>query len=239
MFMKKNSIMKWFLVVSLFVCLQSTHAQQRLPQNYIVITFEQTIDNNKAECFYWVVPDSTVGSVRQLPCSLIMYPLYLDDSSGYNRDRCLCGDTISYLNYSSNDGYDQIIASFLSLVKENRKLLQEISVKWRSHLSNKIRVEDMCFEQKKVLVYATPVSGVFADCIQIYSMSGAETFKQKVYVPVENIKSNSNWWKERYSELLQKANFQFFDYTKGTPESFLDARDIVIIRNGDFFMPIK
>lgn len=78
MFMKKNSIMKWFLVVSLFVCLQSTHAQQRLPQNYIVITFEQTIDNNKAECFYWVVPDSTVGSVRQLPCSLIMYPLYLE-----------------------------------------------------------------------------------------------------------------------------------------------------------------
>lgn len=38
---------------------------------------------------------------------------------------------------------------------------------------------------------------------------------------------------------VAKSNFQFIDYTKGTPESFLDARDIVIIRNGDFFMPIK
>lgn len=226
--MKESNKLKIIILMILSINYINLVAQQRERKDYVVITVEQKQKEHPTETYFWIIPVDSMDAIHELPCSLPVYPIYIDDSSEYNINRCACGDTISYYNHiDDNNQYIQVVDYFLNIVKKNRLLLQTIDLKWNNKPQKKLTVEDVMSTHRQVFVYATPLSGIFADCIMCHN----NELSQKVFAPLKDLKYNNSFWSLRHADLIKKANFMFFDYTKGVPCSLIETYDIVRVKN--------
>jgi hypothetical protein len=222
--MKEKNNIKIIILMILSINFHNLIAQQREKIDCVVITVEQKQKEYPTETYYWMIPIDSMDVIHELPCNLSLFPIYLDASSEYNIKRCACGDTISYFNHvEENNSYKQVIDDFLKITKRNRLLLQTIDLKWNNKPKTKLTVEDVMSTHRQVLVYATPMSGIFADCI----MQHNKELTQKVFSPVKDMKYNKSFWSLKHADLIKKVNFMFFDYTKGVPHSLIETIDIV------------
>lgn len=207
------------------MCAVCAEAQIRPLQNYVVVTFEQVVNKSTSD-YYWIIPIDSLNSITTLPTKIPMYPLYVDDSSDANFHRCIEGETIYYMdNYSnSSESYEKFTKNALDIIRKNRKLVETIKIAWENRSDEQLYVEEMKEKKRKITVYITPLSGVFANCpICEDVFLGGEPFAN-VFFPVSDVSYFPDFWKLNHSELLFKTNFIYLDYSSYIPSTAKNHR---------------
>lgn len=221
--MKRYSFLL-FIIGFYAVCAE---AQVRPSQRYVIVTFEQVVKKTTRD-YYWIIPVDSLDKIQTLPAKITLYPIYLDESSEDNNHRCVEGDMMYYWdNYTiSNESYDKFIKSVLNIIKKHRKLVETIEINWENRSDKRLYVEDMKEKKRKISVFITPLSGVFANCPICEDISmGGKSFS-KVFLPVSDISYFPNFWESNHLELLSKTNFMYLDYSSYIPYSDRTADDI-------------
>lgn len=204
-----------------------TYSQIRPLQNYVVIIFEQTVKNKKAEVreYYWIIPIDTLDQIKELPAKIPLYPLYFNDSTENCYRRCVEGKEVFYLenNGPECESNNMFIRNFLKLIKDHRIQLETIEIGWKNRSEKKLYLEETNEKGRKISVFCTPVSGVFANCPQCADKSLHGEYFSKVFLPVSDMSYFPDFWETNHFNLLSRTNFMFLDYTSGVMYDYVNG----------------
>lgn len=212
--LKTINMRRILCIIIMTICVVCAEAQIRSSQNYVVITFEQVV-NKTTRDYYWIIPIDSLDQIQTLPAKIPLYPLYLDESSEGNNHRCIEGDMMYYLdNYSaSSDKYDKFVQDVMSIVKNHRKLLETIEIGWKNRSNKRLYVEELKEKRRKISIFCTPLSGVFANCPICEDLGLGGEFFSCVFLPVKDISYFPDFWDTNHPELLSRTNFMYMDYS--------------------------
>ena len=200
-------------------------------KEYIVISFEKIIKGDSNSIFHWIIPLDSIMNQKHFPITLLLKPLYLDDSSEFNIKRCLQGDTINYLNGSEKASlaYVQFVRNIESVIKKNRKVIQKIKLKWK-YPSTTLTVEDQYISNVTIYVYATPLKGFFKECVQQHYNGSELELNQRVFLPVKDIIYNEAFWETKVADLIKNTNYAYVNFSCCVPSGF-GEKDISVAVN--------
>lgn len=175
---------------------------QKVDNTFLVLCFEEDykISQHDTKEYYWVVSIDSLESK-----SLELAKLFISGFSSDNLIACCSGEAIDPFlvfdktEYGFEEGYLNSLDYFKSLVKNNRKKLQTINIKW----SNK--------QSKKVSVYGTVVKGSF--CITNFHVLGkARTgYSGKVVLPYSGFELITDFWTLNGNQ-LRSRDFSQWNY---------------------------
>lgn len=211
----------FFLVVAIILTF-NLYANEIEKSNYVIFLFERISNGCTKEHdeFYWIVPEERI-SLNGLKIS----SLYMDCTSSFNRDRCLKGDTILWLNGREHDqGYENEVNKLLKIIESDKVLIQTIKTEWHQVKEYNKKAIDTQRYPDVVRVYAIPVKGVFCSCFQQhlyqYGNELRSEFEGTVYVPITGFESYKSYWKTKDSFIVKISNFVLFDFTRFTPKNY-------------------
>jgi hypothetical protein len=201
------------IVFVLFIVTNSLKAQEMIENdNYVIIRYEvkysgvQTIEN-----YYWVTPiDSMHG--KQI---FEIYPLYIDEYSKDNYEKCLKGDTIDIFNTTEGTTYDfdeeylVQLKSLRTLIKSKEILLQKQELVWNSKTKNK----------QKLRIYMTPIIGKLCNCcLFIDDKKGSKlNFKSPVFIPVGGFKYDKDFELSELYKIVLITDLSRVDFSSHFP----------------------
>lgn len=196
--MKSNYLI---LVVAILLCTTSLSAQ-KMNSTFLIVSFEEAYKKSQhgTKDFYWIISSDSLESEE-----LALSKLYLSDFSSDNLTDCCSGTDIDpslvfdKTEYNFKEGYLKSIEVLENLVKNNRRKLQTIKIKWTNGQS------------KKVVVYATAIKGSF--CTSNYHMIGRDRngYLGKVVLPHSNFEVFDQFW-ESQGVRLKSRDFSQMDY---------------------------
>jgi hypothetical protein len=196
---------KKYLIILSFLSLTCgiLSSQVNDKNNYVVITFEvsKSIEPKAKDKFYWITP---VDSIKE--ADFCLYPLYLEQYSKDNLDRCSKKDTIDIFtfttatNFSFNEGYEAGVNLLISLINSKKTKVQTIAIKWDNGY------------KKDINVYATPITGKFCNCLQSH-LAGKNAFKGLIFIPLSDFNFDDIFWKSDQSKKVMFANYATVDFS--------------------------
>lgn len=201
-----------FLGIVLLLIVKLGLSQVINSNNYIVITFESIQKNPNVEhSYYWIAPFDSIKS----KVTFNIYPLYTEEYSNDNFEKCLKGDTVDIFtttkttNYDFSKEYLSELESFLSIVKEKRILVQELELSWNKQIRKK----------EKVNIYVTPIKGEFCTCTQLAEVWGEPdlNFIAQVFMPASSFSYSTNFWQTEQGKLIQHTDYSQIDFTSHFP----------------------
>jgi len=208
--MKSKKVL--ILVLSLLLTCEIVVSQVNSSSRFVVITFELTKGNSKnKQFFYWITP---VDSIEK-KISFNIFPLYTEEYTKDNFDRCIKGDSVDIFknttatNFKFDEGYSSQIEQFVSLVNSKKTKVQTISLNWSAGSRAK----------ETVNVYATPVIGEFCNCLQLSEIGGSHKleFSALVYMPVASFSFNQNFWDTENGKVMKYADYSLVEFTSYLP----------------------
>lgn len=173
-----------------------------------------TVKSKDKQIFYWITP---VDSIENR-LSFNIFPLYTEEYSKDNLDRCIKGDSVDVFsntnetNFEFSENYRAQIKQFISIVDRNKIKVQTIAMKWtKGSRGNEI-----------VKVYATPINGEFCNCIQLHEIGGSHKsgFKALIYIPVTNFYFEEDFWNTRNGEIVKYADYRLIEFTSHLPPNW-------------------
>lgn len=200
------------LILSLFITCKIGVSQVK--NGFIIISFElvKSKQDNK-QVFYWI---TSVDSIDN-KINFSIYPLYFEEFSSDNLEKCKKGDTVdifintSETNFKFDNNYLLQLEQLSSLINDNRTKLQSISLNWFDKNRNK----------EIVNIYATPILGDFCNCLQISEKGGSKNldFKTMAYMPVSSFVLNKGFWNTENGKVIKFADYSLVDFTGHLPSN--------------------
>ncbi len=223
-----------FLGIILLLMVKLGLSQVINSNNYVVITFESIQKNPNVEhSYYWIAPFEVIeGKV-----TFEIYPLYVEEYSNNNFDKCTKGDTIDIFTTTKSTNYDfskeylSELESFLSIVKEKGMLVQELELSWNKQIRKK----------EKLNIYATPIKGEFCTCTQLAEVWGTPNlnFIAQVFMPVSTFSYNEDFWQTELGKTIQYADFSQVDFNSHIPSDIYGKNTPKVITAVKPFKQIK
>jgi hypothetical protein len=211
--MKSKKIFLLILFL-LFTC-KAIISQVNSKAKFVVITFELIKSNSKnKQVFYWITP---VDSIEN-KLAFNIYPLYTEEYTKDNFDRCIKGDSVDVFtnttntNFEFGKNYETQVKQFVSMVNSKRVKVQTIALKW----SKEIR------DNETVNVYATPIIGEFCNCLQRHEIGGSHKleFRALIYMPVSSFSFEENFWNTENGKVVKFADYSLVEFTSHLPSNW-------------------
>lgn len=210
------------LVILLLFSTIGLYAQISSKGKYVVLTFERSYGsgNKNKEVFYWMTSVEKSAKVKVVP----LYANMFDEpfASEVLVD-CIKGDTIEYWKSGELDdsNYTLEMKKFTKVVKTNRVFVQEIVRKWNSR-NNIVKYGRKVMRMRNneyIKVYATPIVGVFCNCVELASndLAGNSEFVHRIYMPVSNFEYLENFWSTPKGKLIKYADYSTLEFDKYVP----------------------
>ena len=190
-----------------------TVAQIKDKSNYVIFTFEWKRKGCSKQNFYWISLSDSLTNYRY---KLNLTPLYHNDEldSQYSLDRCMEGEPMYYFypRYELSEKYLLENQKFSKLNNDKKVKLQTVSVNWN---------QTKLMKKEKVKIYATPMYGVFCQCLQIHQIGNDENneknFRGLVYLPVSDFEYDDNFWNTPIGRDIRFVDYTLFDFASFTP----------------------
>lgn len=199
---------------------------QLIPKtDYVILSFERLAEDLEDEYYYWIIPiDSIDGNLN-----FTLFPLYINSSSQYTTDRCIRGDSISFFkNFEGvSKEYENETNKLLEIIKSKKRKIQNVIIQWGKEGKKLKRKEE------KIFIYATPITGVFCNCMERHEKfgSGLVEFRGLVYLPISNFSFNHLFWETENGKVIQYADYSLFDFAKFTPSMYHDKNRVRALIN--------
>lgn len=197
-------------------------------KDYVIITFESIQKNPNVEHnYYWIAPINSIEN----KATFNIYPLYTEEYSKDNYEKCLKGDTVDIFtttkatNFDFRKEYLSQLELLQSIVKEKGMLVQELELSWNKQIRKK----------EKLNIYATPIKGEFCTCTQLAEVWGNPdlNFIAQVFMPVNSFSYKPDFWQTELGKIIQYADYSQVDfkshfpldiYGKNTPKAVIGIK---------------
>lgn len=255
--MLKSRLLIVFVTLVLFDALipMQVYAQNPSRMDCLIVSFHRT-RLKETRVFYWVIPNPSKDCKSAFPLSLITDEKYDDkyyyvskdftDSAFLRRINYPSGEGIPMFNGSmfadingiSIEDYNYIkqpvLKTFISLVNNHKKEIQRVSKTWSEHHFHD-EVEDLSRKPETIIIYITPVSGIFEKgwkwCISS-SNSDDDWFKYESnyacysYRPVGEFLYDDSFWKTNNAQIIKYLDFSFFHFWEYSTQNFHNSDNL-------------
>lgn len=208
---KSNAIVIFFIVFFGAVLICDSYSQIIPKTNYIIFSFERSVDNQENENYYWIIPIDSITDNLNFAIS----PLFVEAFSQFTVDRCAKGDSISFFkNFEGvSEEYESEISKLMDIIKTKKSKIQKIIIQWDKKGKNLKRKDET------ISIYATPISGVFCNCLERHEImgSGEVEFRGLVYIPMSDFLYYPSFWGTENERIIMYADYSLVNFVKFTP----------------------
>lgn len=216
------------ILIALLLALISIEgaAQKKEMSSIWIISFERKVGGREEGVYYWFtreLSDICVLCPVSLPVEDIIRPFgefpadCLSDVNGYP----LSEQVASFSDSSA-------VYSFLKTVSKHKFLIQKNTHKWKDTRTGH-GVEDLSRKKEKIIIYATPVVGVFEIGKRVLLSEDGELIETCSLAPVSDISYDSSLWEKQ--SVIRYYNFSYIEFTSFSfPISTADNSHIAIAR---------
>ncbi|BDD06797.1 hypothetical protein [Aureibacter tunicatorum] len=204
--MKSKGIILTFFI-SLFIIKNVIAQKDEVKSKYIIVSFELKKQKPKiTQVFHWIVATDSVED----RITFDIYPLYIEEPTDYNLNRCINGDTVTVFSaageFMFSDEYKTQLNELITIIDSRKIKVQKTTLKWAKGIRGK----------EKVSVYITPISGIFCHCLQIHKNYKVE-FKGLVYMPVSSFSFDDKFWNTKSAKIVKYADYSLVEFTGHLP----------------------
>jgi hypothetical protein len=190
---------------------------------FVVIEFERELfKGHGPESFFWLVSQDSLDSrIVQLA------PLYFTGSLFSYDDLTKCGRSEivnpflrdSTTNFNFPPGFKDSEAMLLKLVKEYRRQVQRITLKWNRDIGRQAN-------KHTVLVFATPVAGLFYRCsIGTFDRFG---YEGPIFLPQGGFRLDESFFGSTRGRRIFDLDYSGFDFISTWDERDKRASHITV-----------
>ncbi|MEO1485268.1 MAG: hypothetical protein AAFU57_05955 [Bacteroidota bacterium] len=187
-----------FLIVCTFV---STYGQDES-----IIVKYQVRNNLGTKEYYWIIPDSSIGSLGRYKS----FPLYLDFFSNDCFLACQQDEKVDLFTATTNTNYD-----FQENYENELRFLKKLVSKYSTEILvvNKKHTKNHVTPKQKIQISILPIKGEFVYCQTLESMRRITNYNGKIALPKGNFQVAQKFkGSKKLSELLFYADFSQLPY---------------------------
>ena len=219
-----------FIIFLLYFC--RLYAQNLSKSEYVIISFEHKEKYNEWDkyLFHWIVPCDSIDLSRIDLVPLCTDPMFFIFDKQKDNDA-------KEGQISDNDKLEKSIEDFESIVQQEKKMIQTYKISWTYKLD--VRAKGMIDVAKrypiKVKVYATLISGIFAEGDFCYK-HGSGSERQgwcHAFIPIGDFQviDSKDLKISRIWDCVVNMDYSFIDYTYAFPGWCEDIRRFKATQN--------